>query len=143
MFFKTSALAILSVVIATAGQLFLRAGMSRVGYIGRAELSRPMNLLLTVAKTPQVVAGLGFFVLSAASWLLVLSRVPLSFAYPFVGLTYILTTLFSKFVLKEQIPLLRWAGIFLIVAGIVTVGATSPAEPTHNENATASNSADS
>lgn len=126
---KTSALALLSVVIATGGQLFLKAGMDRVGYIGASRLGKPLSLVLSVAKTPQVIIGLTFFVLSAATWLLVLSRVPLSFAYPFAGLTYVLTSLFAKFVLHEKVPSLRWAGIALIIAGIVTVGITSPPEP--------------
>lgn len=88
-------------------------------------MRHPGQLLLTLIKTPQVVIGLGLFVISAGSWLLVLSRVPLSVAYPFVGLTYVLTTLFSKFVLKENVPSLRWLGIGLILVGIVFVGQTT------------------
>lgn len=126
---KTSALALLSVVIATGGQLFLKAGMDRVGYIGGGRLSNPISLALTVAKTPQVIVGLALFGLSAATWLLVLSRVPLSFAYPFAGLTYVLTALFARFVLHEKVPGLRWLGIALIITGIVTVGITSPPDP--------------
>lgn len=125
---KTSALAIFSVMIATAGQLLLRAGMEKVGYIGANRLGSPVRLLLQIARTPQVVVGLGLFALSALSWLLVLSRVPLSFAYPFAGLVYVLITVFARFVLKESIPGLRWVGIVFIIIGIVTVGATSPPE---------------
>jgi undecaprenyl phosphate-alpha-L-ara4N flippase subunit ArnE len=61
--------------------------------------------------------------------LLVLSRVPLSFAYPFAGLTYLLISLFGKFVLREEVPFLRWLGIALIILGIVLVGKTAPPEP--------------
>lgn len=123
---KTSALAVFSVLLATAGQLLLRAGMEKVGYIGATRLGSPFKLGIQIAKTPQVVLGLGLFVISAATWILVLSRVPLSFAYPFAGLTYVLIAMFARFVLKESVPGLRWVGIALIVAGIVTVGATSP-----------------
>lgn len=126
---KTSAVAVFSVFLATAAQLLLRAGMERVGYIGAARLGSPVRLALQILRTPQVLLGLGFFAFSAVAWLIVLSRVPLSFAYPFAGLVYVLTTLFAKFVLKESVPGLRWAGIFLIIVGIVTVGATSPPEP--------------
>ena len=126
--FKTSALAILSVLVATAGQLLLRAGMEKVGYIGATRLGTPVKLGIQIAKTPQVVLGFAFFGLSALIWILVLSRVPLSFAYPFAGLVYVLTTVFAKFVLKESVPGLRWLGIAFIIIGIVTVGATSPPE---------------
>jgi len=122
---KIAPLAILSVFLATAGQLFLKSGMENVGYVGGDQLRHPGQLLMTLLKTPQVVIGLGLFVISAGSWLLVLSRVPLSVAYPFVGLTYVLTSLFSKFALKENVPPLRWLGIALILLGIVFVGQTT------------------
>ncbi|HVE75753.1 MAG TPA: EamA family transporter [Actinomycetota bacterium] len=122
MFLKTAALALFSVFLATAGQLLLRNGMEKVGYIGSGELGRPVKLLAEVATTPQVVLGLGLFGASAVSWLIVLSRAPLSLAYPFAGLTYILTALFSRFVLKEQVSWVRWLGIFLILTGILIVG---------------------
>lgn len=123
---KTSALAIFAVFVATGGQLLLRAGMESVGYVGSERLSRPLQLVLEVARTPKVVFGLGLFVMSATIWLIVLSRAPLSFAYPFAGLTYVLVTVFAKYALHEHVPSLRWAGIFLIITGIVLVGRTAP-----------------
>lgn len=122
MFLKTALLALLSVFLATAGQLLLRNGMEKVGYIGSTEIRKPVRLALEVATTPEVIIGLALFGASAASWLIVLSRAPLSVAYPFAGLTYILTAVFSRFVLKETVPWTRWMGIFLILAGILIVG---------------------
>lgn len=133
---KTVFLTLLSVSLATAGQLMLKSGMARVGYIGGARLSKPLDLLLQVAKTWQVLIGLTLFVLSAASWLIVVSRVPLSLAYPFAGLTYIFLALFSKFVLREHVPGMRWLGVALIVAGVIVVGRTS--SPEIGENGTQS-----
>lgn len=123
---KVAPLAVLSVFLATAGQLLLKNGMDRVGYVQTEQMRHPLQLAATIVRTPQVVFGLGLFVLSAVSWLLVLSRVPLSVAYPFVGLTYVLTTLFARFVLKESVPSIRWLGVALILAGIVLVGRTAP-----------------
>jgi multidrug transporter EmrE-like cation transporter len=119
---RTVALALTAVVVATAGQLALKAGMTQVGVISMTRLGKPLELALDLIKTPLVPVGLALFVISAAFWMLVLSRVPLSFAYPFVGLTYVLIAVFGKFVLKEHVPLLRWAGIALIVIGILLVG---------------------
>lgn len=104
----------------------LKSGMDRVGYVRADQMRHPIDLAWNIIKTPQVVFGLGLFVLSAVSWLLVLSRVPLSVAYPFVGLTYVLTTLFSRFVLRESVPYTRWLGVLLILAGIIIVGKTAP-----------------
>lgn len=128
MFIKTALLALCSVSLATGGQLLLKAGMNRVGYIGSERLASPVSLVLQLIKTWQVPVGLCVFFISAGFWLLVLSRVPLSFAYPFVGLTYVLITLFGKFVLHESVPGLRWVGLALIITGILIVGRTSPSE---------------
>ncbi|CAN5863433.1 EamA family transporter [soil metagenome] len=129
MSFKTVALVLFSVFLATAGQLLLKTGMARVGYIDTERLGNPFQLLGQVARTWQVVLGLTVFGLSALSWLVVMSRVPLSFAYPFVGITYVLLALFGKFVLHEHVPGLRWLGVGLVVAGIIVVGKTTPSEP--------------
>lgn len=126
---KTAALILMSVILATVGQLTLKTGMARVGYVGTERLGRPFQLLADVATTWQVLVGLTLFVMSAVSWLIVLSRVPLSLAYPFVGITYVLLPLFGKFVLKEHVPALRWLGVALVVAGVILVGSTSPPEP--------------
>jgi drug/metabolite transporter (DMT)-like permease len=126
--FKTAGGAVVSVCLATIGQFLLKAGMDRVGPVGVDRLRKPVELFATVARTPQVVVGLGIFVVSAVFWLIVLSRLPLSTAYPFAGLTYLLTALIARFALKETVPGLRWLGILLIVGGIVLVGRSSHAE---------------
>jgi drug/metabolite transporter (DMT)-like permease len=61
---------------------------------------------------------------SALVWLVVLSRASLSFAYPFAALTYVLILLFDLFVLDEQVPGLRWAGVGFIAIGIFLVSRT-------------------
>lgn len=126
MLLKTAILAITSVMVATAGQLLLRAGMDEVGYVGASRVARPIDLVVDVASEPRVLAGLVLFGLSALVWLIVLSRAPLSFAYPFAGLTYVLVALFGKYVLHESVPALRWIGIALIIGGIILVGRTAP-----------------
>ncbi|UUX96842.1 multidrug efflux SMR transporter [Aquabacterium sp. J223] len=71
---------------------------------------------------PYVVGGLVLYFASALVWLAVLTRVPLSAAYPFVGLGFVLTLLFGWLVLGESPSVARLAGTLLIVAGVVLVG---------------------
>jgi multidrug transporter EmrE-like cation transporter len=59
--------------------------------------------------------------LSAFLWLVVLSRLDLSYAYPFLALNLVLITLVSWIVLGEMIPTLRWLGLGLICLGVVVV----------------------
>ncbi|MFM7585277.1 MAG: EamA family transporter [Caldilinea sp.] len=50
-----------------------------------------------------------------------MSRVELSYAYPALSLGYVLITLVSAAILGEQVTTLRWAGVFVIVAGVILV----------------------
>ncbi|MGH2706011.1 MAG: EamA family transporter [Actinomycetota bacterium] len=126
MLLKTSALAVFAVILSTAGQILLRAGMEQVGYIGGPQLKKPVRLALNIATTPQILAGLAIFVISAALWLVVLSRAPISFAYPFAGITYVVTTGFAQLVLHEHVTSLRWLGVAVIVLGVVVISRTAP-----------------
>jgi drug/metabolite transporter (DMT)-like permease len=112
-------LILVSVALAALAQLTLKHGMNQVGV---ASLSA--GSLKAVATNVSVIGGLAIFGLSAVVWLVVLSRASLSFAYPFASLTYVLILLADKFVLHEEIPILRWAGVFAIMAGIVMVAQT-------------------
>src|SRR3712207_5344539 len=83
-------LLVISVGFAIAGQLTLKRAMEHVGRIGTAQVTAPADTLARVAKEPLLWVGLTLFGVSAAFWLVVLSHVPLSVAYPVVGLSYVL-----------------------------------------------------
>ena len=117
-------LILVSVLLAASAQIVLKHGMNHVTHV----LGRPFKLdaesLKAAGSTFWVWAGLFLFGLSAFVWLAVLSRASLSFAYPFASLSYVLILLADKFILQEQIPPLRWAGVFFIMTGIVLVAQT-------------------
>jgi drug/metabolite transporter (DMT)-like permease len=117
---------IVSVLLAATAQLTLKYGVDRVTKGGHSGivLSEPGTSVLRVAREPFVWAGLILFGISAAIWIVVLSRASLSFAYPFAALTYIIIVLFDRLILKVPVPGLRWAGVLLIATGIVLVSRT-------------------
>ena len=117
------ALILLSVVLAAVAQLTLKHGMDQVA--ARTGVLRfDAESVRDVVTTPAVWAGLVLFGFSAAVWLAVLSRASLSFAYPFASLTYVLIVLADRFVLDQEVPALRYAGVVCIVVGIVLVAQT-------------------
>jgi multidrug transporter EmrE-like cation transporter len=118
----------ISVVLAAVAQLTLKHGMTQVtARGGPLDLAAPVDSVRRVATNVSVLLGLFIFVLSAAAWLVVLSKVPLSFAYPFVSLTYVLILLFDRFVLDQPVSLVRWGGVALIITGIVLISRTHQA----------------
>jgi multidrug transporter EmrE-like cation transporter len=114
------ALILLSITIAVGGQLLLKVGMNKIG-VDPTGLAEIKTLFVGVIKSPVVILGLLCYVLSAAIWLVVLSAVDLSFAYPFIGFTYVLVLVLSKFVLKEDVNPIRWIGAAVITAGVVLI----------------------
>ncbi len=112
-----------SIALATGGQLLLKAGMNRVGTISDiAAAGGLVPLVLRVFTTWQVILGLAVFGLSAVFWLVTLSRVPLSTAYPAVSLSYVLILAFSVIALGERPSVAVWTGALLIMLGITLIG---------------------
>ncbi len=113
---------VLAVSLATVGQLLLKAGMTEIGEITGIGPGELVGLIGSVLTTWKALLGLVCFVGSSLFWLVVLSRVPLSTAYPFVALSYLIILGFSTMVLHERPPLLTWSGAGLIMTGIVLIG---------------------
>ena len=122
------ALILASVALAAAAQIMLKHGMNlfydRTGHAFRFD----SESFKAVVKIPAVWVGLGLFGLSAIVWLAVLSRAALSFAYPFAALTYVVIVVYDS-IKGEAVSGLRWAGVLLIVAGIVLVSRTPHGGP--------------
>jgi multidrug transporter EmrE-like cation transporter len=114
-----------SVAMAAVGQLILKYGVDQiVKHTEGVVLRDPIATAVRVARTPAVWGGLALFGLSAAMWIVVLSRTSLSFAYPFASLTYVLILLFDRFVLDEPVSGLRYGGVALIISGLVLISRT-------------------
>ena len=114
-------LILLSISIAVGGQLLLKIGINRIGINDFSSLSSLGGFFLGIVKSPLVLIGLFLYVISAAIWMVILSTVDLSFAYPFLGITYVLILVVSRFVLKEDVNPLRWIGALIITAGVVVL----------------------
>jgi drug/metabolite transporter (DMT)-like permease len=117
------ALILLSVSLAALAQLTLKHGTDQVT-ARSGELHFGYASLRAIVTTPAIWAGLLVFGLSAAVWIVVLSRASLSFAYPFASLTYVLILMADRFVLDQEVPALRYAGVAFIIVGIVLVAQT-------------------
>jgi len=109
---------VISIVLAVAGQLLMKKGMMAFG-------SFPVNQMLVkvfpMFLNPWVFFGFACFGLSSIFWLVVLSRMQLSFVYPMVSVAYVLVALFSLIFFKESVSLLRWTGIFVIILGVALI----------------------
>jgi multidrug transporter EmrE-like cation transporter len=115
-----------SVALAAVAQLTLKSGMNQVTHDGAQPLdfTAPVATFRRILVAPLVWAGLLTFVVSAAVWLLVLSRESLSFAYPFASLTYVMILVFDRLVLHQSISPARYVGVALVIVGLVLISQT-------------------
>lgn len=112
---------ILTGVLLNAGaQLLLKAGTNVVGHF---EFSRdniwPIGWRL--ATEPHIMGGLGFYVVSVVVWIMALSRVEVSIAYPMLSIGYVVNALAAWWLFGEAVSLTRLAGIGVIIIGVYIV----------------------
>lgn len=124
-----------TVMTNAAAQLMLKHGMTQLGAISFAN-ANPILKILEIVFSPWVFAGLLTFVISMASHLFVLSKVELSFAYPFLSLAYVAVAVFAYFVFREDLNAYRIAGIAAICVGTILIaqggeGHATAAEANH------------
>ena len=117
------ALLLFAVASAATGQVMLKHGMQIAS--ARAADSGG-SLALRAATSPWVLLGLVVFGVSAVAWLAALARVPLSVAYPFNALGYIVILTASVVLLHERANVLTWVGSLMVVAGLLIVVLTKP-----------------
>ncbi|MCL5986643.1 MAG: EamA family transporter [Actinobacteria bacterium] len=118
---KSILLIILSILIAIGGQVLLKIGMNQISSAEILSLNGARDFFLAILRSPLVMTGLFLYGLSAIVWLIILSRVDLSFAYPMIGISYIFMIFISRFLLKEHVSPLRWIGAVVISIGVVII----------------------
>jgi drug/metabolite transporter (DMT)-like permease len=111
---------LISVLGGAIGQVLLKRGMSSMGPLTLSAGKLP-SMLIAMGTNPFVVIGLIVYVGSTIFWLTALSRVDLSYAYPFASLSYIAMLIASWQIFHEDISVLRLAGSFVILVGVILI----------------------
>ncbi len=117
----TAFLLIMTGVLLNAGaQLLLKAGVKAAGQIelSSAHLWRAAQSL---AFEPHILGGLACYVASVVVWILALSRVEVSLAYPMLSVGYIVTAVAAWYLFGESLTPTRLAGIVVIIAGVCLI----------------------
>lgn len=108
-----------TVIVVLTGQLCLKKGVTEIGVIQVGSLSTLFQFIIKLLGNPLILIGVFFSGVGAFIWLMVLSRVDLSLAFPISGgIFYMLLFLVSRLILKEEITLYRWMGLITILIGI-------------------------
>ncbi len=106
----------LSIVLVSSGQTMMKKGMSEISIGKMSEMLNPEKLI-EVFTTPFVLLGFITYFFALAVWLVALSRADVSFMYPLLSLSYVVTGIFATVFLAETVSAARWVGILIIIAG--------------------------
>ncbi len=107
------ALVLLSIVMGVIGQFLLKIGAS-------TPVHSPADLLRDLLR-PTTVAALALYVGATCLWITALSRAPLSYVYPLLGLNFIFVVAISSMILHEPVSIHRWLGVAFVAIGFILV----------------------
>jgi len=117
---KNILLILLSVSLNASAQLLMRSGMRRVGEVGS-------NIPDLIKHAPAMLfnfflwGAIAAYIVSVVLWMVVLSKVEVSFAYAFLSLGFVIVTILGYLIFHENITWIRAFGIGLICAGVFCV----------------------
>jgi multidrug transporter EmrE-like cation transporter len=103
------AIVLVGVLLNAAAQLLLKAG------------TNAMPLGLRLAIEPHILGGLACYGISVVVWVIALSRVPVSIAYPMLSIGYVVNAVAAWYLLGEALTPMRLTGIGVIIAGVFLV----------------------
>ena len=109
-----------SIVMSVLGQVAMKFGISLTAPEVSAAAG-PIQTLVAAARSPFVWAGLAFYGLGAAAWIVVLSKLDLSYAYPFASLSFVVMLVAAWQLFGENITPLRVLGTLVVCMGVFLI----------------------
>jgi drug/metabolite transporter (DMT)-like permease len=111
-----------AILLSTTGELFLKRGMNEIGAFDFAAVDTIIPTFIKILSNPWIWVGIFGFGGGSVFWLSVISRVPLSLAYPMLATSYLIIVIESWIFLGEGLHPLRIVGSVIIGIGVALVG---------------------
>jgi len=110
-----------SVVLTACSQLVVKWRVNRAGPLP-GELAKKVLFLTGLLVDPWVLTGIFAAFFAGLSWMTAMTKLELSFAYPFISLSFVLVFVFSALLFHETVTAPKVIGMLLIIAGIIVTG---------------------
>jgi len=98
--------------------------LQKLAVVNATEYKKEASLLRQIAVQQTIWWAIASLAVGTLLWLIVLYRMEVSQAVPFLSLGFILVLLASRYYFKESISKTRWAGVVLIIMGIIVLSRT-------------------
>jgi len=107
----------LSIVLTLVSQLAQKQVVDAV----QRELSPGHSALIASLRRPLFWFAMVCLGVALLAWLVVLGQLDVGKAYPLLSLNYVLVPLACRLLFHESVPPLRWAGIAVILLGVIVI----------------------
>ena len=114
------ALVLTGVLLNAFAQLLLKAGTNVVGHF-EFQLDNLIPIGMKIAFQPYILGGMACYAVSLVVWIMALSRVPVSIAYPMLSIGYVVNAVVAYFWFGEPLVAQKLLGLGFIVIGVVLV----------------------
>jgi len=115
----------------STGVVLLKKGLNRIGVVQSYSVAEVLRVVKSGLTSQQIWLGIFFEALFFIGLLVLLSKSDISFIWPLTGLSFVFATFSAMWFLGEQVSLVRWVGVALIVlgAGIISYSEHAKAKP--------------
>ncbi len=109
-----------SILCAVSGQVLLKNTVTNIEGVDFAS-SKMASHLIKLLRYPLFYIAMAVYFLSMILYLVAISKLDISLAYPMVSLNYAIILVYSKVFYKENVTPLRWIGVAVIIFGVVLI----------------------
>lgn len=113
-------LILISVMLSATGQLSMKSGVNSLENFGVSDIIVPAAMFKVIS-TPMIALGVFLYGIASVFWLATLSRAELSYAYPMIAISYVVTSVIAWLLFKENLTLIRFLGISMIIGGVYVI----------------------
>lgn len=119
----------IALVFESAGVVFMKKGMNRVGEINGLNAAEIVRVIKVGATTPQLLLGIFFECIFFLCLMALMAKSDISFLWPLTALTFVFSTIAAMIFLGEHVSPVRWLGVILIILGAGFITYSDSAKP--------------
>ena len=108
------------VMLNAAAQILMKTGTNSIGYF-EFSVENVLPIGWKLASEWHIIAALFCYALSVIVWILALSRVPVSIAFPMLSMAYVVNAIAAWYLLGEAFNRPSWLGMGVIILGVIII----------------------
>jgi drug/metabolite transporter (DMT)-like permease len=126
---------LIGLIFESTGVVLLKKGMTQIGEVRAVNAGEIARIVKAGVTNSQILLGVFFEALFFLCLLILMAKSDISFLWPLTGLSFVFATLAAMIFLNEQVSVVRWAGVVLIMIGAAFISYSEHSKLTHSHAA--------